>query len=269
MSTVEVSDGTLLEMEQAGEGRGVVLLHGLTATRKYVLMGSKILQKNGFSVVGYDARGHGASSPASDSSAYGYELLVSDLLAVIKDASLTRPLGIGISMGAHTLAAAAASDPALFSGLVLITPAFLPGMEMNVEAEERWHRLATGLRSNGPEGFLDAGAVSGVDPRWQDLAARATVQRMSQHEHPDAVADALETVPWSAPFKSWAPLQSLEIPVCVVGSRDNADPGHPLAVAQEWASNLPSATLAVEEDGESPLAWRGAAISNLALGLMS
>ena len=51
------------------------------------------------------------------------------------------------------------------------------------------------------------------------------------------------------------------MPVLVVGSRDETDPGHPLAVAEEYARRLPRAELVVEEAGEAPLAWRGAQLS--------
>ena len=43
-----------------GDGRPpVVLLHGLTATRRYVVMGSSQLARGGHRVIAYDARGHG------------------------------------------------------------------------------------------------------------------------------------------------------------------------------------------------------------------
>src|SRR3954464_7316066 len=54
----------MLYVERSGDGPThppVVLLHGLTATHKYVVMGSKSLQRAGHDVVAYDARGHGAS----------------------------------------------------------------------------------------------------------------------------------------------------------------------------------------------------------------
>ncbi|MGH2840489.1 MAG: alpha/beta fold hydrolase, partial [Solirubrobacteraceae bacterium] len=54
-----------------GEGIPVVLLHGLTASRRYVVMGSRSLQRSGHRVVAFDARGHGASSPAPSPQAYG------------------------------------------------------------------------------------------------------------------------------------------------------------------------------------------------------
>jgi hypothetical protein len=54
----------------------------------------------------------------------------------------------------------------------------------------------------------------------------------------------------------------------VIGSRDETDPGHPLAVAQEYARRLPHAALIVEDEGESPLAWRGAALSRAIAGFL-
>ena len=60
------SAGATLAGEEAGEGIPVVLLHGLTATRRYVVMGSRALERGGHRVVAYDARGHGRSSPAGE-----------------------------------------------------------------------------------------------------------------------------------------------------------------------------------------------------------
>ena len=61
--TVEAG-GVALAGEEDGEGIPVVLLHGLTASRRYVVMGSRALQRGGHRVIADDARGHGASAPA-------------------------------------------------------------------------------------------------------------------------------------------------------------------------------------------------------------
>ena len=45
------SAGVTLAGEEAGEGTAVVLLHGLTATRRYVVMGSRALERSGHRVV--------------------------------------------------------------------------------------------------------------------------------------------------------------------------------------------------------------------------
>jgi 3-oxoadipate enol-lactonase len=53
----------------------------------------------------------------------------------------------------------------------------------------------------------------------------------------------------------------LEVPALVVASHDEADPGHPRAVAEAYAERLPRARLIGEEEGESPLAWQGGKLS--------
>ena len=58
------SSGVALAGEEVGEGPPVVQLHGLTATRRYVLHGSVALARRGYRLVSYDARGHGESDPA-------------------------------------------------------------------------------------------------------------------------------------------------------------------------------------------------------------
>src|SRR5206468_7941256 len=58
--------GVTLRGDEQGEGTPVVLLHGLTATRRYVVMGSRALERAGHRVLAYDARGHGASDPAAE-----------------------------------------------------------------------------------------------------------------------------------------------------------------------------------------------------------
>jgi pimeloyl-ACP methyl ester carboxylesterase len=51
------------------------------------------------------------------------------------------------------------------------------------------------------------------------------------------------------------------MPVLVVASRDESDPGHPYAAAEAWAEALPDARLISEAAGESPLAWQGGKLS--------
>ena len=72
------ADGVALKGVDDGEGTPVVLLHGLTATRRYVVMGSRALERSGHRVIAYDARAHGQSDPGDD---YSYDRLAKDLLA--------------------------------------------------------------------------------------------------------------------------------------------------------------------------------------------
>jgi pimeloyl-ACP methyl ester carboxylesterase len=253
--------------EQAGEGPAVVLLHGLTATRRYVVMGSRLLERSGMRVIGYDARGHGRSAPAPDPRAYGYELLAQDLLALLDALSIERAILAGASMGAHTALSFALAHPARVSALCLATPSFDPDRQPAQNAFEDWDALARGLREDGVEGFVRAYDLSALGERWRATVETVLRQRLQVHEHPLAVADALEVVPRSRPFERITELERLAVPTAVVASRDDADPGHPLAVGARYAQAIPGARLHVEEEGSSPLAWQGGALSRIILAL--
>ncbi len=256
------SAGVTLAGEEAGEGIPVVLLHGLTATRRYVVMGSRSLERSGHRVVAYDARGHGTSSPAPDPDAYDYDDLVEDLRAVLDDRGIDRAVLAGASMGAHTIVRLALDDPERVAGLVIATPAFDPEEDRSAGLE-RWDALSEGLRSGGVDGFVEAYGDPQVPDQWKDTIDRVLRQRLGAHEHPEAVADALHAVPRSRPFESWDELAEIEAPTVIVASRDDADPGHPYAVGEAYAERIPGATLVSEEPGSSPLAWQGGQLSKV------
>jgi pimeloyl-ACP methyl ester carboxylesterase len=255
----ELSSGSAtLRGEQLGDGEAVLLLHGLTATRRYVVMGSKLLAKEGRRMVAYDARGHGESDPAPDSRAYEYTDLVADLAAVMDGLGIERATVAGASMGAHTAIAFALAHPDRTSGVVAITPAF--GSRGEAPEFGEWDALADGLDEDGIEGFVRAWTPP-ADQRWREVATLVVRQRLERHRNLHAVADALRVVPRSYPWQSMDELDGLDVPALIVGSRDDADPGHPLAVAEEYARRLSRARLVVEEEGRSPLAWQGAQLS--------
>jgi pimeloyl-ACP methyl ester carboxylesterase len=256
--------GVRLAGEELGNGPPVVLLHGLTATRRYVVMGSAALPRSGHRVISYDARGHGESSPAPEPTAYGYRDLTADLLAVLDQLGVERAVLVGASMGAHTALAAALEHPRRVAGLVVITPGYDPDTHDDPSSLARWDRLSAGLRDGGVEGFLAAYGEPEVPPAWRETVVRAIRQRLASHRHPEAVADALSAVPRSRPFASLDELEALDVPAIVVGSRDEADPGHPLVLAQAYSRVLRRARLAVEDAGHSPLAWQGGQVSRLA-----
>jgi pimeloyl-ACP methyl ester carboxylesterase len=246
-----------------GEGTPVVLLHGLTATHRYVVMGSKALERNGHRVIAYDARGHGQSDPAPDAEAYRYEDLRDDLVRVMDERDIGRAVLAGASMGAHTILRLALEQPERVAGLVIITPAYDPEESRSEESLARWDELAEGLRTGGVEGFLEAYGDPGVPESWRETVFRVIRQRLAAHEHPDAVADAMRVTPRSWPFERLDDLGAIDVPTVVVADRDEADPGHPLAIGKAYAEAIPGADLRVEEEGKSPLAWQGSQLSNI------
>jgi pimeloyl-ACP methyl ester carboxylesterase len=253
-------DGDLIAGEEAGEGTPVVGLHGLTATRRYVIMGSRSLERSGHRVVLYDARGHGRSGPAPDPESYTYEDLAADLLGVLDDRGIEKAVLAGASMGAHTILRFALDHPERVAGLVVVTPAFEPGAQRDLE---RWDALSEGLRRGGVEGFVEAYGDPPVPDSYKDTVFKILRQRLSAHEHPEAVADALQAVPRAAPLGSWEELEGIDAPAIVVASRDDFDPEHPYAVGERYAEAIPRAELRSEEPGQSPLAWQGGQLSKV------
>jgi 3-oxoadipate enol-lactonase len=257
-------DGVDLSVSDTGEGPAVVLLHGLTATRRYVVMGSTALERSGHRVIAYDARGHGRSGPAPDPDAYGYRELGADLEAVLDRAGIERAVLAGASMGAHTLLWFALHRPERVAGIVVITPAYAGPEQSDDPARlRRWDALSDGLRDGGVDGFLAAQDLEAIPERWRETAVRVMTQRLAQHEHPAAVADALHAVPRSHPFGAIADLRALAVPAVVVASDDEADPEHPRAIGEAYAAAIPGARLVTDEPGRSPVAWQGSQLSRI------
>jgi 3-oxoadipate enol-lactonase len=258
------SAGAKLSVQGDGDGVPVVLLHGLTATRRYVVMGSKLLERSGHRVIAYDARGHGRSSPAPTPQAYGYEDLAGDLEAVLDSYRVDRAVLAGASMGAHTLLSFALRSPERVAGVVVITPAYGGGeLDPQGSAIARWDALAAGLREGGIDGFVAAYDTSNVTPAFRETVIKVIRQRLSLHQHLDAVADAIRAVPRSRPFGAVADLAAIQAPAAVVASNDEADPEHPFAIGAAYAEAIDGATLIEDQPGASPVAWQGSQLSHV------
>jgi len=256
-----VGEAPLLRGEVAGEGPPIVLCHGITATRRYVVHGSRVLERAGYKAVSYDARGHGESEPAPPGDGYGYPQLVADLERVVAaQVGEARFLLVGHSMGAHTAVAYALAHPERLAGLVVVGPVYRG--EIKQSSLEYWDGLAAALEGGGADGFVEYIAQEqGIDPAWRDSVLRFTRERILLHRHPEALVQALREVPRSRPFGGLSDLAELEMPALIVASGDEADPGHPYDAAVAYAREMPAARLISEGEGESPLAWQGGKLS--------
>ena len=247
-----------LKGEILGDGPPVVLLHGLSATRRNVVQGSRALVKRGYRLISYDARGHGASEPAPS---YAYADLAADLEAVLEELELENAALVGSSMGAATAMGFTLEHPERVPALVQITPAYTGYARTGDVDGDSWEQLAKAL-DGGIDEFIRVAQPGNLPERWRDVAREATRQRMERHADLSAVADALREIPGSIAWKGLDALSELEVPVLVVGSQDDSDWLHPLGVAEEYCRKLPNCELLVEDRGDSPLAWQGARLSN-------
>src|SRR5258708_39511114 len=130
-------------------------------------------------------------------------------------------------MGAHSSVRFALEQPERVAGLVLITPAYDPARFGAAEDLAGWDALAQGLREAGVEGFLAAYDFTKGPPELRPTVETVLRQRLAAHEHPDAVADALEAVPRSRPFDSAAELAAIAGPVAIVASLHSPGPTDP------------------------------------------
>ena len=103
-------------MADAGEGIPVVLLHGLTATHRYVVMGSQALERSAHRVIAYDARGHGASAPRPTPRPTATTTSRPTSLRVLDERGIDRAVLAGASMGAHTALKVALEHPDRVAG---------------------------------------------------------------------------------------------------------------------------------------------------------
>ncbi len=125
---VVVDDGATIHGVEAGSGRPIVLLHGVTlsvATWPYQLAA---LSKE-YRVIALDARGHGLSK--SDSAGWGIDRMASDVAQVLTQLDLKDAIIIGHSMGGMMTQQMCLDFPDLarerVAGTILLSTAAAPG----------------------------------------------------------------------------------------------------------------------------------------------
>ena len=101
----------------------IVLLHGLTGSGACWTPVARTLERDS-DVVMPDARGHGGSS--APEAGYRYEELAGDVVGLLRELGLARPVLVGHSMGGMTAAVVASRHADLLSRVVLVDPTFLP-----------------------------------------------------------------------------------------------------------------------------------------------
>ena len=239
-----------------------MLLHGLTATRRYVVMGSRSLERSGHRVLAYDARGHGASDPAADGD-YGYARLAADLGAVLDAAGFERAVLAGASMGAHTAVRFALEEPARVAALALITPSFDPA-EPRSEAElARWDALARGLREGGVDGFVAAYDLAGVAEPMRATVETVLRQRLAAHGTPPPSPTRLKRCRARRRSRTWASSRASRCRRSWSPAATSPTRATRSRSASATPRGSPARDSCEEEPARSPIAWQGGQLSKL------
>lgn len=213
--------GAQLVLHRMGEGRPVILLHGLfsSAEMNWIKFGhAKKLADAGFEALMPDLRAHGESAKPHDSAAYPPDVLARDAIALVEHLGLTDYDLVGFSLGSRT------SVRAVLAGL---TPRRLVLGGMGLQGLAGWGRRS--------DFFLDViaryGTIRPGDPAYmaQQFMKSMAVDREAARLLLGTMADT--------PPEALAAIAMPTLVLCGAQDDDNGDP-------DALAAALPNATRA-------------------------
>jgi pimeloyl-ACP methyl ester carboxylesterase len=212
------SDGIDLAYHEVGEGRPVVLLHGLfsDAEINWIKFGSAArIAAAGFRVIMPDLRAHGLSAKPHEPDHYPRGILAQDLRELIAQLGLTDfDLG-GFSLGTRTTVEGVGEG--LRPRRAVLGGAGLQGLQ-HWERRKHFFLEAIELFDRVPRG----------DPHWLSI-------QFMKSQHIDRVAAALLLQSFADAFMDW--LKAFTMPTLVVCGSEDDDNGS----AEELTAALPDA----------------------------
>jgi pimeloyl-ACP methyl ester carboxylesterase len=234
----ETSDGTLLNVDTAGEGQTIVFQHGLCGDAGQTREAFPV--EPGLRRITIEARGHGRSQPGP-LDRLSIATFADDIAAYI-ERYLPAPVVVGgISMGAAISLRLAVMRPNLVKGLVIARPAWIveAGPESMAPNAEVGRLLNVMPPEEAKAAFLD-GQIG------RSLAAEAPDNLASllgffSRAPIDVTSALLTAISGDGPGVTEAQVRSLEVPTLVIGHEK--DLIHPLNHAHALARMIPGARL--------------------------
>ena len=171
MPHAHTADDVSIEYFAAGEGSAVVLVHGITESRRAWDPLIAPLIADGHRVIALDLRGHGDSEAAAT---YDSMSMAGDVAAVVAAEGITEPLVVGHSLGGVAVSAYAATSPC--RGVINVDqPLELSGFKQqlaDIEPLLRGDRAGFDAAMSAVVDQL-AGPLSSVERRRLDSTRRA------------------------------------------------------------------------------------------------
>lgn len=163
---METSDGVVVAVHDlGGDGQPLLLAH---AAGLHGLVWAPLVERlaDRFRCVAFDARGHGDSGKRPDED-FDWHGFARDVLAVVDEAGLERPLGLGHSSGGAALLLAEQARPGTFRALYcyepIVFPAEPPGRERLISGARR-RREAFASREEAYANFAAKPPFGGFAP---------------------------------------------------------------------------------------------------------
>lgn len=231
MNRTFLRDGLPLAVQEAGDGRPVLLQHGLGGDAKQTAEAWPA--PPGWRRVTLECRGHGASPPGPAS----FEAFAEDLAALA--ATLGPPVVLGgISMGAALSLRLAITHPRLVRALILIRPAWIADAAPPNLAPVR--EAAALLRGHPPDEARAAFLATDIARRLAEESPDNLASLLGYFDVPrEGRADLLAAIAADHPGVSEAQIAALGLPTLVLGTPDDAI--HPIAMARGLADLVPGA----------------------------
>jgi pimeloyl-ACP methyl ester carboxylesterase len=227
------SCGVRISYEVTGQGPAVILIHGATSSLDVWKEDPSVVNRlaDAYTVILYDARGHGRSDRPHVPEAYDIQLMASDALAVLDAVGMERAHVWGYSMGGWTAIQLAREAPQRLRSLILggtgptsgpqppdsppgpLLRAMRQGVESGPDVVVQAVREAYGELPAGYEGRL----------RSQDYQAMAALLEYNNYH----AIDQFDILP------------TIAVP-CLVYMSEADDPG--FVETRAWVSQIPDAT---------------------------
>lgn len=235
-----------LAYEVLGVGPRLVWFHGLASCRDGDRDMIEVLASR-FTVLAYDARGHGRSEPVYEAARYSYPILAEDADRLLGHVGWDGAILAGASMGAAT-AGRLASITDRARALIMLRP----GAGGPDGAAAVWLQLlfaggASAIRDGGLEGataFLLSIPAARAELEQHPERLEALRDDWARHD-PLSIAAALEGVPRTSPLEDGVTAAMVRCPTLVVPGDDLI---HPREAGEALAAAIPGARL------HSPLA---------------
>ena len=177
--TVDVGDAALGARSWPGEGRPVLLSHGLSSNARLWDETAEALSEKGHPVVAVDLRGHGTSHQVPDTGEDPTRQAARDLAAVCTTLGWDAPVVAGQSWGGNVVLQLAADAPDLVHGLALVDGGWLHLSDTWSTLEDAWQVLAPPVFDGFKADDLFARMRAGR-PHWSEAAIEATAANLQR-----------------------------------------------------------------------------------------
>jgi pimeloyl-ACP methyl ester carboxylesterase len=229
--------GVEIRYESIGEGNPFLFLHGLGGNRNAVT--TAYTPRPGIRLVAFDFPGHGDSGCGGDDDIFSFAAFT-ELLFFLQDALQLAPCALGgISMGAAVSLRAALLEPAHFTKLILVRPAWL-NAPMEPSAARLYAEVVRYLHmENGLAAYRESELCAKLSAEYPAL--ESSTRGLLTAPNGAATSEKFLRMPLDRPYESAEQLAGIDLPTLVVGTR--RDFVHPFSYAQTFASQIPGAKL--------------------------